>query len=162
MAAPTPTARATPTGRMLGDGYQTLVALASDTNIEFSEVTVTPPGIEGDEPNDTTTMHNVAWRTMAPRTLAKMTDTTVTANYDPSVYNAILAIINRVTTVTIHFPDGSSLAFYGFVKNFQPGELAEGSKPTCTLTIVATNQDPVACTEEDPVYTAGTGTSPTC
>lgn len=162
MTAPTPGTRLTPSGRQLGDGYQTLVALASDTNIQFWEQSVTPPGIEADEPNETTSMHNTAWRTFAPRTLSKLTDTTITANYDPSVYNAILAIINVVTTVTIHFPDGSTLAFYGFVRMFQPGELVEGTKPTATVTIVATNQDPVACTEEDPVYTAGSGTSPTC
>ncbi len=162
MTAPTPAARATPSGRFLGDGYQTLVALTADTNIEFFEVTVTPPGIEMDDPNDTTTMHNVDWRTMSPRTLSKLTDTTITANYDPVVYNSILAIIGTVTVVTIHFPDGSSLCFYGFVKSFQPGELSEGNKPTCTVMIVATNQDPLTCAEAGPVYTAGTGTGQTC
>jgi hypothetical protein len=162
MAAPTPTVRVTPSGRKLGDGYKTLVTLAADTNIELWEKSVTPPGIEGDDPNDTTTMHNTTWRTKSPRTLATMTPMSLSCQYDPVAYSSVVALVNVVTTVTVHFPDGSTLAFYGFVKSFQPDALEEGKIPEAKVEIVPTNQDPVACTEESPVYTAGTGTSSSC
>ncbi len=162
MTAPSASARSTPSGRRLGDGYQTLVAFAADTNIEFWEKSVTPPGIDGGESIDTTTQHNTTWRTKSPSRLKTLTEFSMTAFYDPVVYTSIVALINVRTTVTVHFPDGSSLAFYGYLKSFQPDALEEGTMPTATVTVVPTNQDPTTCTEESPVYVAGTGTSPSC
>ena len=162
MAAPTPATRQDPSGRMLGDGYRTLVSITSDRNIELWEVSVTPPSLEGDEPVDTSTMHNDRYRTKAPRGLVTLNDFTFTCNYDPVAYSSISAIINVATTITIYFPDGSSLCFYGFVRTFAPDSLEEGTVPTATVTIVPTNMDPTNCVEAAPVYTAGTGTSPTC
>jgi hypothetical protein len=136
------------------------VALAADPDINFWEKSVTPPGLDGGDPVETSTMHNVRWRSMHPRALITMTPFQMTAAYDPEVYDSILDLINVQTTVTVHFPDGSSLAFFGYLQKFEPGELVEGSQPEATITVVPTNRDPVTCDEEDPVYTAGTGTGP--
>lgn len=162
MAAPTPGTRLTPSGRYLGDGYRTTICIASDTNIELWEVSVNPPALEGDEPVDTSTMHNTRYRTKAPRGLVTLNEFTFTANYDPIAYSSVASIINVATTITIRFPDGSTLCFYGFVRTFAPDALEEGTVPTATVTIVPTNMDPTNCVEAAPVYTAGTGTSPTC
>lgn len=162
MTAPSPTARVTPSGRRLGDGHPTKVTFAADTNIELWETSVTPPGIEGDDPNENATMHSSAWRTKSPRALKTMTDMTFTAQYDPVVYNSVAALVNVPTTVTVTFPDGSTLAFYGFLKAFAPNELTEGTQPDAEITVVPTNMDPTTCAEEGPVYTAGSGTSSSC
>lgn len=158
MAAPSAATRLSPGGTKLGDGFRTLVTLSSDTNIELWEKSVTPPGIQGDDPTDTTTMQNTTWRTKSPRGLATLTDMTFTAQYDPVIYQSIIAILLDNITITIQFPDHSTLAFYGFVQSFIPGELVEGTPPEATITIVPTNQDPTTCDEEGPVYTAGAGT----
>ena len=141
MAAPTPTTRVTPDGIKLDDGYQTLVTFEADTNISFWEKSINPPGLDGGETNDTTTMHNVTYRTSAPRALKTMTEMTITAAYDPDLYDEALALINVETVITVTFPDGSTLAFWGYLRVFAPSEVAEGSQPECSLTIQPTNQD---------------------
>lgn len=157
-AAPSATVRQDPSGIKLDDGYRTLVTFASDPNIEFWEKSVTPPGLDGGDEIDTTTMHNDDWRTNAPRALIRMTPFTTTAAYDPSIYTAALALINRKDTVTVRYPDGSTLAFYGFLKTIEFSELVEGTQPECTITVVPTNQDPDTGSEEPPVLTSVAGT----
>jgi hypothetical protein len=83
-----------------------------------------------------------------------MGDVKATVEWNPSLYTSILALINKKDTFTILFPDGSTLAFYAFLRLFEPGDLSEGNKPTATITLTPTNADPVTGAEEAPVYTA--------
>ena len=156
--APTPTARADPTGIKLNDGYRSLITFASDPNVELWEKSVTPPGMDGGDEIDTTTMHNDVYRTMSSRALKTLTEMQATCAYDPIIYQSLLVLINIETTVTVTFPDGSTLAFYGFMKSFEPGELVEGEQPEITITIVPTNQDPTTGAEEAAVLTNVPGT----
>lgn len=158
MSAPVASTRVTPTGIRLENGHPTKITLSGDTDIEFWETQVKPPGIDGGDVIETTTMHNVTWRSKAARNLKTLTDITVTAGYDPIVYSKILLQINVEQTITIRFPDGSTLAFYGFLKSFEPSELSEGTFPTASITIVATNSDPVSGSEEAPVLVNVAGT----
>ncbi len=141
MGAPTTTARSTPLGIKLDDGYSTKIACAADSDISFWERSVTPPGLDGGELIDTTTMHNTTYRTFSPRSLATMTPMTCSAAYDPDAYDEILAILNLNREWTVTFPDGSTLDFWGALIRFEPGELVEGTFPEATITIGPTNQD---------------------
>ncbi len=147
MSTPSPTARGTPSAIHFEDGFSTKVTFATNTTIGFWEKTVTPPGLDGGDPVDQTTMHNVTYRTMSPRHLKTMTPFTLTAAWDPILYTDILALINVKTTVTVTFPDGSTLAFYGFLQKFEPGEFAEGTQPTASITVCPTNADPTTGAE---------------
>lgn len=158
MAAPVPTTRVEPAGIKLKDGYQTLITFALDPNIEFWEKTVQPPGMDGGDAIEQTTMHNDRWRTMAPRSLVTLTESNTKVAYDPQVYVSILAILNVETTVTVRFPDGSTLAYFGFLRSFEPDELVEGTQPEATVNITPTNFDPVEKVEAGPVLTSVTGT----
>lgn len=158
MAAPTPTVRGTPSGIKLKDGFRTKITFATDDNIEFWEKSVKPPGIDGGDSIPQTTMHNVDWRTMSPRQLKTLTESTTTVAYDPLLYTSILALVNVETTVTVTFPDGSTLAFYGFLQKFEPGDLKEGEQPEATVTITPTNFDPTNHVEAAPVLTNVAGT----
>lgn len=158
MAAPVATVRQDPTGIRLDDGYRTLVTFASDPNIELWEVSVTPPGLDGGDEIDTTTMHNDTYRTRSPRSLKTLTEFSMTVAYDPSCYTALLALINVETTITVTFPDGSTLAFFGFLKAFQPDALEEGSPPRASVTVVPTNQDPTSGVEQAAVLVSVAGT----
>lgn len=159
MAAPTTTARATPAGIKMDDGFSTVIAFSRDVDVSFWEKTVTPPGIDGGDAIETTTMHNDIWRTMAPRRLKTLTDASITVAYDPAVFTQILDnLINQEGSITIHFPDGSTLDFYGYLKTFEPGENTEGEQPEATITIVPTNQDPTTGSEEPPILTSVAGT----
>lgn len=158
MSAPATTARQTPAGIKLDDGYQTKIAFAADPDVSFWEKTVKPPGLDGGSPIDTTTMHNTTWRTMAARALITLTESTVNAAYDPNVYNNILALINVEGAITVRFPDGSTLSFFGFLQKFEPNDNAEGEMPMAAVTITPTNYDPVGKVEAAPVLTSVAGT----
>lgn len=158
MAAPSTITRVLPDGIMLCDGHSTLIAFEADPDIDFMEITVQPPGIDGGDPIDNTTMHNVAWRTMCPRQLKTLTEFQVTASWDPDVYNQILALINIETNATILLPDGSTLDFFCFIKGVEFSEHTEGERPIMTITVVPTNQDPSDQAEAAPVLTSVPGT----
>lgn len=153
MAAPTSTNRSTPgSGSPMPDGYQTLIAFEDDPDVSFWEKTVQPPGVDGGDPIDATTMHNTTWRTMRARSLKEMTESSLTVAYDPRVLSQINALINVEQAITVHFPDGSSWTFYGYLRTFEPGENQEGEQPEADITIQPTNWDPDNSAEEGPVY----------
>jgi hypothetical protein len=154
MTAPAPTARVAPTGAKMRDGFSTKITLAVDTNIEFWEKEVTPPGIEGGEPINQGDMYNVAWELKIPQALKDMTEMAVTANYDPLCITSAAAAVNVMTTVTVKFPAGDTLAFYGYLRSFKPNPIKKGEQPTAAIVIVPTNFDPTAGAEAGPVYTA--------
>ncbi len=158
MAAPTITSRATPTGWKMPDGYRTEVSILGTTNVSFWEKQVKPPGIDGGEAIDTTTMFNDAWRTKHPRSLKTLEPIQIMAAFDPDVYAQIFLLINKNTSITVHLPDNSTISFYGAMIKFEPSEFKEGEEPTCAVTIVPTNWDPVNFLEVGPVFTAATGT----
>jgi len=159
MAAPSSTTRATPAGIKLDDGYSTKIAFSRDSNVSFWEKTLSPPGLDGGDPIDTTTMHNLDWRTMSARQLATLSEFTCTAAYDPNVYNDIINnLLNQEGSITVHFPDGSKLDFFGYLRSFQPQDVAEGAQPEAQITIVPTNYDPTNNVEASPVLTQVAGT----
>lgn len=156
--APSTTVRQTPAGIMLNDGFSTKIAFQSDPDVSFWEKTVQPPGIDGGDAIEITTMHNTTWRTMVPRALKTLTEITGTAAYDPNVVNNVNSLINVNNDITVHFPDGSTLDFYGYLKSVEFGENTEGEQPELTYTIVPTNYDNVNRVEAGPVLTSVAGT----
>lgn len=158
MAAPSPTARGTPTGIMLERGYSTKITFAANPTVSFWEKSIQPPGVDGGDAIDITTMHSVTWRNMAPASLKTLSECSVTAAYDPNLYNQALDLVNVETTVTITFPDASTLAFYGFLQKIEFSEISEAEFPECTLTIFASNNDPVNSVLAAPVLTSVAGT----
>ena len=158
MAAPATTTRSTPLGKILEDGYSTKIAFARKADVSFWEKTVKPPGIDGGDPIDITTMHNTAWRTMVPRNLKTLTESTATVGYDPNVYNHIVELINQEGAITCHFSDGSKLDFFGYLRTFEPSDHSEGENPEATITITPTHYDPTNDVEAAPVLTSIAGT----
>lgn len=158
MAAPTPTARVLPAGIKLDDGFKCVTTFALDPDIELWEIETGIPGLDGGDPINTTTMHNVRWRTMAARALITLSEATIKAAFDPVVYTNLLSILNVETTITETFPDGSTLAYFGFMRMLTFDPLVEGTMPTCTVTKTPTNWDPVGKVEADPVLSSVSGT----
>lgn len=158
MAAPTPHAIGTPAGIKLDNGFSTRIVFDHAPTASLWEKKVKPPGIDGGDAIETTTMRNVLYRTMAPRSLITLVPMTITAAYDPNMYNQLVAIINVRTTVTVFFPEGSTLAFYGFLQKVEPNDNSEGEQPEVTVTIVPTNFDHVNKVEAGPLLTSVAGT----
>lgn len=147
-----PTARQTPTGRKIDDGFPTKIAFAADPDVSLWEKTVKPPGMDGGDAIETTTMWNSQVRTFASRALITLTESSFQAAYDPKVYDQILALINVETLITVHFSDGTKLDFYGFLRTFEPGDISEGEQPTAQCSITPTNTNPSTGAESLPNY----------
>jgi hypothetical protein len=158
MAPPTPAVRGTPDGLKLWDGFPTTVAMENLLTIPFWEKTVTPPGIDGGEAIEQSTMHNVAWRTFRARSLKTLTPMTLTAANDPAVFTNIEAQCNIEQTFTVKLADGSTIAFYGYLQKFEPQSHEEGTQPEATITIVPTNRDPSDGSEAGPAIDETPGT----
>lgn len=158
MGTPATTSRTTPGGVKLGDGFSTKVAFSLDADISLWEVEVTPPGLDGGDRVDNTTMHNTTWMTFAPQTLIDMTPASFTAAYDPDAYDECQAILNSEGSVTVEFPDGSTLDFFGYLSKFEPQGVSRGNMPLATVTIQPTNWDPDNDVEAGPVMTEVAGT----
>lgn len=158
MADPAVTARTTPGGIMLEDGFSTKIAFSLDPDISLWEKTVTPPGYDGGEPIDITTMHNTAFKTKAARQLIDVTGGEFTAGYDPAVYTQIQAIINKPGAITWHFPDGSTVSAFGYLQKFDVQSHEEGKMCEANCTIVVTNYDHTNHVEVAPLVNEVAGT----
>lgn len=159
MGAPSPTARSTPGGIALRDGFGTLITCALDPDISFWEKETQPFGRDGGDMIDTSTFHNTTYRTKAPRALIDISDCTCTAAYDPAVSDQIDAVVNQETTWTVTHPDGSTEAVYAVLRVWTPQSNTDGGQPEAQITISATNTDPSASwAEAGPALASVAGT----
>lgn len=158
MAAPVPVVRVAPNGLRLRDGFRSLIAFARFPNLAIWEIDVGSPGVDGGEPVDTNTQHNVTWRTMAFRQLKTLTAFDVTYAYDPVVYNTFVNMINVEDTITRLFSDGSTLSFFGGLLRITKDPAVEGTMPTGTMTVQPTNWDFANDVEAGPLVVEVAGT----
>lgn len=145
-------------GSRIDDGFPTTITFANAPTIKLYEKEVTPPGIQAGGANDTTTMKNTAWRTKAPKKLKTLTDSSFTAAYATEVYSAILAQIGVTQEITIHFPDESTYKFWGWLDEFTPQRITEGTQPTAEVKIIPSNQN-ASGVEAAPTFTDATAES---
>lgn len=151
MGAPVATPRGSPTGFKADDGFGSFITFSGLAQLNIFEKDTGVPGMAGGDPVDTSTHHNVAYRTKSPRSLVELTSFQVVAAYDPCVYDDLLAIVNIEKTITTTFPDASTLAFFGYLQTVEFSALKDGEQPQLTLTIMPTNVDPSDCLEAGPV-----------
>lgn len=139
---------------IINDGHQTLVTFSLDSDVQLAEKEVTPPGISAGGANDITTMLNTTFRTMSPKSLISLTEASFVAAYDPAVYDEIITMAGQNQTITITFPDGATIVFFGWIDEFTPNANVEGEQPTADFTIIPSNQNLVGV-ETAPVFTPG-------
>jgi hypothetical protein len=158
MTVPAPTERGEPGGFALPKGFQSLITNELNTTIKFWEKEVTPSGADVGDKIDTSTMHNVRYKTAEPPCLIDITDGQTTVAYDPAVETEIYAILGINTTITYTFSDGSTKALFGYFKSFTPDGMTPDGQPQATVIVVATNVDPDSFDEEGPVIADVAGT----
>lgn len=142
-----------PSNKRMDDGFSTIITFALLPTVKLFEKEVTPPGITSGGPIDTTTMRNIAWRTMSSRALKSLTPVTATVAFASEVIPLIQNQIGVNQQVTVTFPDQSTLVFYGWIEEFTPGAFVEGEQPTATLNVQPSNKDADG-DEISPVYSA--------
>lgn len=159
MAAPATTARQTPSGIKLINGYKSTLAFARVPNLSIWEIDPGLPTIQGGDPINHTTQHNTTCHTKSPRALIDYEPFNVTGAYDPKLYTTLrTSLINQPGSITRHLPDGTTIDFFGYVKAASFDPHVNGELPIVTLEVVPTNYDPVNRTEEVPVVTEVAGT----
>jgi hypothetical protein len=136
--------------KRIDDGFSTIISFAAAPSVKFYEKEVTPPGISGGGANDTTTMRNIAWRTMAPKKLKTLSESSVVVAWDPAAYNDVLAMVQVNQLITVTLADGSSIAFWGWLEEFTPGAAQEGQQPTATVKVIPSNMN-ASLVETSPV-----------
>lgn len=158
MAAPTPTARVTPTGLMLEDGFKTLFTFARAPSVKLWEISVKPIGFNGGDKIKLSNMHNNRIHTFAPRRLVELTDGSMKVFYDPAVLPTILStLLNEKDVITETYSDGSTYCYHGVLNKFDRDEHQEGEAPTATINIFATGRD-TSGAEQVPVLADVPGT----
>lgn len=136
----------------LNDGYQTTIIIANLPDVKLFEVDVTPPSLEAGGVIDTTTMRNATWRTMAGRSLKTLGQMQATVAFASGALEDVLGELGTNQLITIVFPDGSTLAFYGHIESFTPNAFTEGEMPTAALVVQPTLVHPTTGAETAPVY----------
>jgi hypothetical protein len=160
-AAPTPTARGTPYGHRLKDGFRSFVTFAANPKLsawETADGGVQPTGADGGDKINTTVMLNQRVVTHAAGQLIDFTDGEYTFAWDPKVVTQLIAIINVEGAITYTYPNGDTECFFGYCKGYTRNPLKRNEMPTGRLMIVCTNVDPINDTEEVPVITLSGGT----
>lgn len=155
---PTPSNRLTPVGGVAQrEGFHAHITMANNASIAFFEKDVQPVGFEGGEPIDQTTQFNVTVRTAFPRVLYSLDPIVCNVAYSPNALGQIMSVINQNTVITVTFQDGGTICFYGWLRSFKPGPLAEGQQPMAVATFHPSNLDGNFA-EQVPVETAPAGT----
>lgn len=158
MAPPATTPRVESSGLRQLSGFSTQIAFSIDSNVAFWEQEVQPPGYDVGDKIATSTMFNTRYETFEPRELIEILDGSVVAAYDPLVLTEIVSLLGIRGSVTVHFPDLSTLDFFGYLKSFVPQAQVKGDSPKADIVVVCTNYDPVANVEQGPVMTEVAGT----
>ena len=158
MADPSYTIRSAPVGIIVEDGQTALVAFERDPDLSIWETSSQPPGIDNGEEINITSHHNQSWRTFAPRVLKTLTPFTIGFMYDPAAVQQIRDLCGKRGSISFYWPDGSKMAFYGYLKNATFDPLVDGEPAKGQMVIVPTNYDPVNRVEAGPVMSLVAGT----
>jgi hypothetical protein len=111
------------------DGFPTTITFSesASASLYFYETEVTPPGFSAGGENDVTTMRNTLWRTRAPKKLITLAPFSAVAKYDPVILNYITDMIGVNQQITVTFPDSSTWVFWGWIDEFTPNAVTEGT-----------------------------------
>lgn len=157
MAAPTPVTAGTPSGVKLRDGFSTRFTHSLIPTVAMWVKSLTPSGLDGGDPVEQKTMHNIRWAPVAPQTLIKSGPITYKVAYDPYVWVSVPPVINKEGIGTILFSDTSTVSYFSYIQKFDPGECVDGTQPDGTMTVICTNWDPVNSVEAGPFVVAAAG-----
>lgn len=143
----------------LDDGFSTIITLENLPTVKLYEKEVTPPGITSGGPIETTTMRTTVWRTNAPRQLKSLSPVSATVAFATEVIPQMVAQVGVNQLITVTFPDGSTIQFYGWIEEFTPAAFTEGEQPTAAITVQPSLVHPDTGATTAPVYDPETGST---
>lgn len=160
MAVPATTARGTPTGIALQNGFRTTLSFARAPTVSLWEQSMGGLSFDGGDPNDMSHMLLTQFKIKSPRALIDTPPFQMKCFYDPAVYSTLkTTLIQQPGSITQWLPDGSNIDFYGYINKAEiAGDFQNGEPPMLNVSIVITNWDPVNKVEQGPVITSVAGT----
>lgn len=141
-----------PVAGIVHDGHSTIVDFSLDETISFVEVSVRPPGLQGGGANDATNMRTTRWRTNFAKKLLTATPAEIMVQYNPVIYETIIAMFQINQKMTITMPDLSKVDVWGWIDEFTPDTNVEGKTPTGKIMFIPSNLDDTE-SEVGPLYT---------
>lgn len=131
---------------LLKDGYQTLFTAAVIVAKMYKVISLTPPALDGRGSIDQTNMESEITTQKSAKSLIDVGNFNITIAYDSKNYdftdvNSFAFWLNINGLMTLTFPDGTSVNFWGYINAFRPGENSEGNRPTAVLEIIVTNEN---------------------
>lgn len=143
------------------EGFKSLITFSENPALNIWEIEVKQPGVKSEEAINTTTQQNITWRTMWLPQLKTLDKVTVKFAYDADVLQTdIIGMVGpRGQTVTILYPQGTKIAFYGDIESVEFDPFKEKEFPTGTMTVCPTNVDAAhGYVEAGPAFSdSGTG-----
>lgn len=88
----------------------TMTVTSPAVTLTFEEVSVTYPGIQGNEKIEQTSNQNTAFKSYEPGDLKEITDVQATVYYSTDDWDDIVSIINVKGTLAIAFKNGDSIS----------------------------------------------------
>jgi hypothetical protein len=141
------------------DGFGVRIMLQT-SGITFQEKGVTPPGVDGQDPVSISHNAKVSYVEKLARALKELTPASGTVVYDPAQISTITSAINVHQVIWVSFKEGDAVAFYGFLRKFEPEEMQDGEQPTASIELVPCGVN-AAGTEEGLLYYTTTTTTTT-
>lgn len=166
MANPSATARQSPISAgyiWIPDGMRTKFTFSLIPNAPVFEFEVKPSGWDGGEAIEQDNVWLVAYRVFRAQQIMEATESQVRCMYDPYMRHVLKGQINveksgsNAQVCTEADYDGTTRAYYGFLRMIEFDNLVKGQKGQATLTIRPTNWDPINNVEVGPVMVNVTG-----
>jgi hypothetical protein len=140
----------------IDNGFSTTLSFSLNPTLEFYEVEVQPPGWEGGDPINTTTMRNTLLETFTPASLQTLTEITISAAYTSDIFHlttGVKEMINKNQEITVTLPDGATFKFWGFIRGWNPPTHTKNVRPMASFRIAPSNTN-ASKVETLPVFVA--------
>ncbi len=140
---------------ILKNGFKTLVTFSQVLFPDFyGEVEVTPPGTSARGGIPQSTMRNILWTTQLPKGLKELQPLTMKVAYDTRLIPVLMTLVGVNQRVTIRWPDGATLSFWGWIDEATFDSMTEDNRPIYNLSVQTSNVN-AACVESGPVFVEG-------
>ncbi len=135
---------------IIEEGHGLRYSLASGLLLE--EVSISPPGVKGSGPKNTTTHANSTVQTKAPGKLPEITDLGGTVVISKGTLAAAMSVVLVNQSITVTYPGGGTHVVWGWLEEVIPGPFTSNGQPTATIKIHISNRNATGV-ETPPVYT---------
>jgi len=128
---------------VLIDGFPTTIVF-DGCSLTICVKTLTPPEMDSGGSIDINGMTPTTrkFRLRAPKRLISLNSMSLTAAYDPIIYDQGMIVararVGAIQSFTVVFSNGDTLIFYGFVEKISFQEIKEGEQPMVNITITPT------------------------